>query len=273
MPTMSAMVFPRSLSQSSIPWNLPATSIQILNGMAWDHWPSALELAWSTTTWPTTMRKRRGACSLSSSKMSMKSMGWPISRTWISIWSMRIPIRRRGSSMRLSMLRIRLALRTCLNWSHFLGPSISKEFHGFPRPYWMPTARAWSSDRPAQKGKSLMRSCRKVWMRQSKWLSTTTLSRLCHRLSMHLSLPRSRSRTWTSSRPLSRVWSKWEIVSASPFLRQEMSTIWSRKMRSIGRSLSVVSVKGPWSIGPSVMEKMPSQRHCQKRISELPMKC
>ena len=35
------------------------------------------------------------------------------------------------------------------------------------------------------------------------------------------------------------------IVSASPFLRQEMSTIWSRKMRSIGRSLSVVSVKGP----------------------------
>ena len=30
-----------------------------------------------------------------------------------------------------------------------------------------------------------------------------------------------------------------------PSWRQEMSTIWSRKMRSIGRSLSVVSVKGP----------------------------
>ncbi len=29
-----------------------------------------------------------------------------------------------------------------------------------------------------------------------------------------------------------------EIASASPFLRQEMSTIWSRKMRFIGRSLS-----------------------------------
>ncbi len=112
-------------------------------------------------------------------------------------------------------------------------------------------------------GKSLMRSCRKGWMRQSKWPSTTTYrgDATGWRLSRQEQVM-----TWTSSRPLSRALIEWEIL-VKPVLKYVKCPL-SRVPEDDLSGYCRVSVKGR-STGPGHGEPAPLPKAHLKNHHEM----
>ena len=133
MPTTSVMVFRRSLSRSSRYAGICPDSYPVLNGTRRGHWPSGWGLL-EHHHMANYDAEGRALLFIFVKDVAEKHGVTNLRDLNIDLIDENSHKKVRGQACDLSMSRTRPALRICLTWSHFLGPSISKESHEFPRP-------------------------------------------------------------------------------------------------------------------------------------------